>query len=165
MAEIITGQGVNIFDKSYSGGDSTKIVSVADSRLLVDGSGVIQPVIINDPSSGVVTSYGNSSSVATNSTAIVTYYNVSVGTTFYLKSIIASASAGPVKVTVEYAATSGGASAGTYAIGFFSSANPTLVLPFYQPIVITGPLYIRVSMKNDNPNAQDLYATIIGLTN
>ncbi len=162
MPEIITGLGINIFDRNYAGGDSSKIATVTSGRLIVDGSGVTQPVSIVEPSSGNIIAYGTQASVAANSSVVVAYYSIGAGTTFYLRNVVASASAGPVKVIVEYAATSSGASSGTYCIGFFSSADPTLNLNFSYPIVISGATYVRVTMRNGNTEAQDLYASIIG---
>jgi hypothetical protein len=162
MADIITGFGINIFDGTYTGGDPSKIASVTSGRLIVDGSEVTQPVSIVEPSSGNVVAYGTAASVAANTSTVVSYYQITGGTTFYLKGVVASASAGPVKVIIEYAATSGGASSGTYCVGFFSSADPTLNFNFTHPIVISGATYIRVSMRNGNTEAQDLYASIIG---
>lgn len=127
---------------------------------IISGSPVITSEI--EVTSNTISVYGTSANVASTSSSIVAYYSVSAGTTFMLKEIIASASSGPVKVIVEYAAASTGASSGTYTVGFFSSANPTLAIPFYQPIVATGPTYVRVTMRNDSAFTQDLYATIIG---
>ena len=127
---------------------------------LVSGAPIItaEREVLND----TVSVYGSSSNVASTSSAIVAYYNVPAGRSFILKEIIGSASSGPVKVIVEYAAASTGASSGTYTVGFFSSANPTLAIPFYQPIVAIGATYVRVTMRNDSAFTQDLYATIIG---
>ena len=171
MANVTTGLGVQIFDNTYTGGSSDKIASVASGRILVETGNInIQglasgtPVITSEReiSNDIITAYGTSQDVSSTVSSIVSYYSISGGTTFYLKEIIASASSGPVKVIVEYAAASTGAASGTYAVGFFSSANPTLTIPFYQPIAISGPLYIRVTMKNQSAFTQDLYATIIG---
>lgn len=192
MANITAGLGVQLYDNTYTGGASDKIARIVSGKLQVETgviyvnpySGSIQtiqgiasgfPVTIQGLVSGspvitsekevttnVISSFGTASNITSTSTSVVVYYNVGVGNTFLLKEIIASASSGPVKVIVEYSATAGGASDGTYAIGFFSSANPTLNLPFYQPIVINGPTYVRVSMRNDSPFTQDLYATLIG---
>ena len=162
MPEITTGLGINIFDRNYAGGDLSKIASVTSGRLSIDGSGVTQPVSIVEPSSGNIISYGTQSSVAANNSVVVAYYSIGAGTTFYLRNVVASASAGPVKVIVEYAASSGGASSGTYCVGFFSSADPTLNLNFSYPIAISGATYVRVTMRNGNTEAQDLYASIIG---
>jgi len=127
---------------------------------IVSGSPIITSEI--EVSSNTVSVYGTSANVSSTASSIVTYYSVSAGTKFFLKEIIASASSGPVKVIVEYAAASTGPSSDTYTVGFFSSANPTLAIPFYQPIVATGPTYVRVTMRNDSAFTQDLYATIIG---
>jgi hypothetical protein len=198
MADIVTGLGIQIFDKTYTGSDTSKIANVTSGKLLVDAgivsvvnsgtqliagtqnagtvytsglitvqgttSGVQLPVTIGEITSNTIAVYNTAANVTTTSSSIVTYYNVTAGTTFYLKEIIASASSGPVKVIVEYAAAATGASSGTYAVGFFSSANPTITMPFYQPIAVTGPIYLRVTMKNDSAFTQDLYATIIGRT-
>ena len=192
MANVTAGLGVQIYDNSYVGGASDKIARIVSGKLQVEAgvitinpiSGSIQnvqgvasglplaiqgivsgsPVITSEIEvlSNTVSVYGTSANVSSTSSSIVTYYNVTAGTTFVLKEIIASASSGPVKVIVEYAATAGGASTGTYAVGFFSSANPTLSIPFYQPIIAVGPTYVRVTMQNNSPLSQDLYATIIG---
>ena len=171
MANVTAGLGVQIFDNTYTGGSSDKIARVASGRILVETGNInIQglasgtPVITSEReiSNNIITAYGTSQDVSSTVSSIVSYYSISGGTTFYLKEIIASASSGPVKVIVEYAAASTGAASGTYAVGFFSSANPTLTIPFYQPIAISGPLYIRVTMKNQSAFTQDLYATIIG---
>lgn len=192
MANVTAGLGIQIYDNSYTGGASDKIARIVSGKLQVEAgiitinpiSGSIQnvqgvasglplaiqgivsgsPVITSEIEvlSNTVSVYGTSANVSSTSSSIVTYYNVTAGATFVLKEIIASASSGPVKVIVEYAATAGGASAGTYAVGFFSSANPTLSIPFYQPIIAVGPTYVRVTMKNDSAFTQDLYATIIG---
>lgn len=166
MADIITGLGVNLFDRTYTGGDLSKIAAITSGRLSVDGSGVTQPisgsVSISEPSNGNVAVYGTVASVVQNSSVVVAYYSIAAGDTLYLKNIIASASGGPCKVIVEYAAAATGAASGTYCIGFFSSANPTLNLDFIHPIAISGATFLRVTMRNDNPNTQDLYASIIG---
>lgn len=192
MANVTAGLGIQIYDNSYTGGASDKIARIVSGKLQVEAgvitinpiSGSIQnvqgvasglplaiqgivsgsPVITSEIEvlSNTVSVYGTSANVSSTSSSIVTYYNVTAGTTFVLKEIIASASSGPVKVIVEYAATAGGASTGTYAVGFFSSANPTLSIPFYQPIIAVGPTYVRVTMQNNSPLSQDLYATIIG---
>lgn len=137
---------------------------ISGTPLAIQGITSGSPVITSELEtiSNTISVYNASSNVASTNSSIVTYYSVSSGTTFLLKEIIASASSGPVKVIVEYAAAATGPSSGTYAVGFFSSANPTLAIPFYQPIVITGATYIRVTMRNDSAFSQDLYATIIG---
>lgn len=192
MANVTAGLGIQIYDNSYTGGASDKIARIVSGKLQVEAgvitinpiSGSIQnvqgvvsglplgiqgivsgsPVITSEleVTSNTVSIYGTSASVTSTSSSIVTYYSVSAGTTFFLKEVIASASSGPVKVIVEYAAAAIGVSSGTYSVGFFSSANPTLAIPFYQPIVATGPTYVRVTMRNDSAFTQDLYATIIG---
>lgn len=192
MANVTAGLGIQIYDNSYTGGASDKIARIISGKLQVETgiinvnatSGSIQtiqglasgfPLTIQGLTSGspvatnqieiisnTINAYGTSANVTTSNSSVVSYLNISVGQTFVLKEIIASASSGPVKVIVEYAAASTGPSSGTYAVGFFTSANPTLALPFYQPIVATGPTYVRVTMRNDSAFTQDLYATIIG---
>lgn len=127
---------------------------------LVSGAPVIttESEILTD----TISVYGSASNVSSTSSSIVAYYSVSAGKSFLLKEVIASASSGPVKVIIEYAAAATGPSSGTYTVGFFSSANPTLAIPFYQPIVANGATYVRVTMRNDSAFTQDLYATIIG---
>ena len=134
------------------------------SPLTIQGLVSGAPIITTESEvlSNTINVYGTSSNVTSTSSAIIAYYNVPAGKSFLLKEVIASASSGPVKVIVEYAAASTGASSGTYTVGFFSSANPTLAIPFYQPIVATGATYVRVTMRNDSAFTQDLYATIIG---
>lgn len=197
MAGTVTGLGVQLFDKTYTGSDASKIANITSGRLLVDTgvisvasgiqsvigthnagniylsglitvqgtvSGTSLPVSINETSSNNIISYNSAANVTNGSSTVVSYYFIPSGYNFYLKEVIASASSGPVKVIVEYAANANGVSSGTYTVGFFSSANPTLAIPFYQPIMATGPSYIRVTMRNDSAFTQDLYATIIGRT-
>jgi hypothetical protein len=134
------------------------------SPLAIQGLASGFPVITSEIETvtNTINVYGTSINVTSNNSSVVTYYSVLAGTTLMLKEVIASASSGPVKVIVEYAATSSGPSSGIYTVGFFSSANPTLAIPFYQPIVATGPTYVRVTMRNDSAFTQDLYASIIG---
>jgi hypothetical protein len=115
MANVTAGLGVQIFDNTYTGGASDKIASVASGRILVEtGNVTIQgltsgtPVITTEKeiSDNIITSYGNSVNVSSTTSSIVSYYGISSGKIFYLKEIIASASSGPVKVIVEYAAAS-----------------------------------------------------------
>lgn len=137
---------------------------ISGTPLAIQGITSGSPVITSEleTTSNTISVYNTSSSVASTNSSIVAYYSVSGGTKFLIKEIIASASSGPVKVIVEYAAAATGLSSGTYTVGFFSSANPTLTIPFYQPIVAVGPTYVRVTMRNDSAFTQDLYATIIG---
>ena len=155
LSGTVSVQGIGTAGTDYT----TNVLSIQG----VSG-GVSLPVSMGEVSTGAVLEYSSASSVASSSSAVVTYHSVSNGTTFYVKNVIASASSGPVKVLVEYAAASTGASGGTYAVGFFSSANPTVDLSFKQPIAVAGPTFVRVTMRNDALSAQDLYATITGHT-
>lgn len=110
-----------------------------------------------ETSTGTVAYYATVTSVANNTTGTITY-TTSGGVTFFLKTIIASASAGPCKIEVDY-----GAGPTTVAVGFITDAVPVLQLQFAQPIVIPASTAVNVKITNRAGPAQDVYATIIGL--
>lgn len=107
-------------------------------------------------STGIVTAYGTAASVANGSTGTISY-TVSAGKTLYLKQIIASSSGAPCKVTLDY-----GAGPTVICVGFYAASNPTLVIPFKQPIGLAAGTALNIKIANFAGQAQDLYATFIG---
>jgi hypothetical protein len=113
-------------------------------------------VIENPATTGIVCSYGTAATVAAASTGTISY-TVTAAKTLYLKSVIASSSGAPCKVIVDY-----GAGPTTLAVGFYSSANPFLVIPFNEAPGIAASTVVNVKIRNDAQSTQDLYATIMG---
>jgi len=141
----------------------TQTVSVAGT-VAVTGS-VFSSNITTDATK-VVNQYGEVSSVASLSSGDI-YYTLAASSTLYLKGIMASSSGGPCKVIVDHGVLSGGTitTGTTIATGFYSSAVPYLLMEFTQAEIITSggsPYGIRVRIVNNNPNAQNVYAKIMG---
>lgn len=139
----------------------------------VDGtvavSGTVFSSNITTDATKVVSQYGEVNSVASLSSGDI-YYTLAPSTTFYLKGVMASSSGGPCKVIVDYGELSGGTiTAGTtIATGFYSSAVPYLLMEFLQAEIITSginPYGVRVRILNNNVNAQNVYAKIMGQKN
>lgn len=110
----------------------------------------------SEVSTGIVAFQNTVTAVANNSTGTVTY-TVTAGKTLYLKQIIAAASGGPCKVTVDY-----GAGPTRVAVLFFSAAQPYVSINFAQPISIAAATAVNVKIQNNAGSAQDVYASIIG---
>ena len=83
-----------------------------------------------------------------------------VGTTFLLKSIIASAS-GAMKLELQVGPV---ASLVTKAVFFTSGAKPTEQVDFNPPIEVpvTSTGTVRLIRRNDDNQAMDVYSTIVG---
>jgi len=107
--------------------------------------------------------YNTVANVAKNSTGTIQYdIPAASGKTFFLKSIIASAS-DATKVTIEI--KSNGGSAETKAVAFSSGDDLTKQLFFDPPIEVveTGAgEYVKIIIRNDGNQAMDVYGTIIG---
>lgn len=136
-------------------------IGTSGAPVRVDPTGTTtQPVsgtvLINETSVGTVHHYATSSSVANGATGTLTY-TTSGGVTFYLKQIIASASSGPCKVTVDF-----GAGPTNVAVVFFSAANPYVSITFEQPVEIAATTAVNIKIRNDAGASQDVYGTIIG---
>jgi hypothetical protein len=117
--------------------------SVISGKLLVtDGN--------NDKT--VVNQYGTAANVTSGSIGVAaTYYSSGQ---FLLKSVQASASAGPCKVQVLV-------NSGVLATSFFSSINPSVNIEFSDGYLVSGT--VGCIIQNNNPNTQDVYANILGL--
>ncbi len=115
------------------------------------------PVYIAADPGTEVTNYDTQASLAANASDTHTY-SVASGT-FELKQVWASAS-GKMKIEVVYY---DGASPSTLAVGFNSTANPNILIPF-PPYVVVGAAgkEIRVIRTNLDNQAQDVYSTVGG---
>jgi hypothetical protein len=122
------------------------------SPIAVDKAGRVK---VSEQEAGIVAYYATVSSVAHTSTGTISY-TVTAGKTFYLKQIISSASGGPCKITLD------DSTAATYAVGFFSSANPVFNASFAQPIKFAAGVTVNVKIMNNGGAAQDVYASIFG---
>ena len=112
--------------------------------------------ITTGPSTGIVTSYTDTASVASGSTGTATY-TVTAGKTLHLTQIIASSSGGPCRVQVDY-----GAGPTIIFVGFYASSSPFLTVNFATPILIAASTAVNVKIQNNAGASQDVYATIVG---
>jgi NAD(P)H-dependent FMN reductase len=143
----VTGNPVLI-----SGTDGTNAQSIS-----VDTAGRVNVnAVFGAVSTGTIAFYGTVAAVANNATGTITY-TTSVGVTFFLKQIIASAS-GATKVVVDY-----GGGPTIVMTGFTSSAHQIVNITFDQPIPIAASTAVNVKITNRAGAAQDVYATILGL--
>ena len=138
------------------------VTTIPNGTYTVTGSGTMRSpargvISVSDVSAGdeLISYHEQAFSIGASSTATVATYSIATPDIFNMRSVIASASSGPCKVSVK---TNNGA---TIATGFFSSANPTLQLNFPSGFTISGQ-EIRVLMTNNAVASQDLYATITG---
>jgi hypothetical protein len=141
----------------------TQTVSV-DGTVAVTGT--VYSSNITTDATKVVSQYGEVNSVASLSSGDI-YYTLAPSSTLYLKGIMASSSGGPCKVIIDHGVLSGGTitTGTTIATGFYSSAVPYLMMEFVQAEIITSGLSshgIRVRIINNNVNAQNVYAKIMG---
>lgn len=111
---------------------------------------------VTEIDTGTVAFYDTATSIANNNTGTLTY-TTSAAITFYLKTVIATASAGPCKVVLDY-----GAGPTVIAVGFITDATPVVQFQFGQPVVIPASTAVNVKITNRAGQAQDVYATIIG---
>lgn len=149
-------QKVGISDSAGSAivlGQTTMSASVP--VVVASNQGAI-PVTFGAASSGIITAYFTSSSIANSSTGTLTY-TVTGGTTLYLKQIIAASSGGPCKVVVDY-----GAGPTVICVLFYSSAFPYVSIEFAQPISIAASTNVNIKITNFAGTAQDVYGTFIG---
>ena len=116
-------------------------------------------VSVSDLSVGdvLVSLHQQSSAIGTSSTATVATFSIASPDIFNMRSVIASASSGPCKVSVKDSDGS------TIATGFFSSMYPTVQIGFPAGYTISGK-EIRVLVTNNAVTSQDLYASIMGRT-
>jgi hypothetical protein len=118
--------------------------------------GANSSVTVVPETTGAISSYATSATIAAASTGTLSY-TVTVGKTLYWKGIIASSSGGPCKVTVDY-----GAGPTTVFVGFYSSASPFLNVTFPQPLIITATTVCNIKIQNNAGASQDVYGTFFG---
>lgn len=152
MGDIKTGLPISITDANYNGTTNTRKASVSATGAL--------KVTVEESLSGAVCASGSYVGVASGNTEIACQYTVGASQTFNLKSIVASASAGPCKVIVDY--TDGSVVVDTLATGFFSSVSPTVQINFPATFELQENYVVRVRIRNNAVAAQDVYASIMG---
>lgn len=138
--------------------DSVKIGDGTDF-LAVNGDGSIN-VVIAGTTGTRIHSYDTTSALAKDGTDDHDY-TVTGGKTLLVKQVIVAAS-GAMKVTIQAGPL---ASLVTYAVIFTSGAKPTEVITFEEPISVpsTSTGTVRVTRRNDDSQAMDVYSTIIGV--
>lgn len=139
-----------------TGSDVTVSGTVDVSGSTVSVSGTVD-VHMTEVGTGLVHYYNKATAVADGATGTITY-TVTAGKTLYLKSILASSSGAPCKVTVDY-----GAGPTVVAVGFYATSSPFLQINFPQPFAIAASTAVNVKIMNNAGSAQDVYATIMGI--
>lgn len=138
-----------------SGSDVTVSGTVDVSGSDVSVTGLVD-VEIQEIGTDLVHYYDTQASIVNAAVGTITY-TVTTGKTLYLKSIIASSSGDPCKVTVDY-----GTGPTVVAVGFYATSSPFLQINFPQPIAIAAGEDINVKITNNSGSTQDVYATIMG---
>jgi cytochrome c551/c552 len=165
MSDIKVALPTVLTNKDISDGYSAQITS--DNALKVDGSSFTQPISgtvtaeVAEVTSGLICVSSAVTSLGNGLTDTAAYYAVSAGETFYLKSAVATGSAGPCKVVVDYTDSSNTV-VDTLCTAFFSSTNPTVQIVFPATIDIPATNIVRVRVTNNCGRSQNVYGTIMG---
>ncbi len=154
----VSASALDIRDLDYSK-DNVEIMDSEGDALKVNDDGSIN-VVISGSAGTRIHSYDTSSAIAKDASDDHDYA-VTGGKTLLLKQVIVAAS-GAMKVTIQAGPV---ASLVTYAVVFTSGAKPTEVITFEEPISVpsTSTGTVRVTRRNDDSQAMDVYSTIIGV--
>ena len=152
MGDIKAGLPITITDAGYNGTSNTKKASVSNT-------GAVK-VHIEETDSGLICTADSYTDVANNVTEEILAYTVPAASTFYVKSVIASASAGPCKVIIDYA--DAGVQVAILATVFFSSVTPFVQVDFPDGYSIPENNDVRVFVQKKCGLSQNVYATIMG---
>ena len=117
----------------------TSVPTEVSTGLLSTGNGIV---------------YADIPTIANASTGTI-LYTVTSGKTLYLKSVIASSSGAPCKVSVVAGTT-------TLAVGFYSTAFPYINIPFSQPVSIAASTVVAIQIQNNAGLTQDVYGALTG---
>lgn len=165
MADIKVALPTVLTNKDWTDGYTAEVTS--DNALKVDGSSYTQPISgtvtaeIAEPTTGLICVSSTASNVVNGSTESAVIHTVPAGETFYLKSIVATGSAGPCKIVVDYTDSSNTV-VDTLCTAFFTSANPTVQILFPATIDIPSTNIVRVRVTNSCGKTQNVYGTIMG---
>lgn len=119
------------------------------------------PVTLEESEGVEVNNYTTTASVAAGAT-INHDYTVTALKTLVLSQVWAAAS-GKMKVIVRVET---GVGTGTYTdkkVGFNSTANPNVSMPYGKTLTVAAGVRIRVSLTNLDNQPQDLYSTVEGI--
>jgi len=132
---------------------SGTVTNVPSGTQTVTGTVSTSP---GEMTTGIVASYGTSTSVANGSTGTISY-TVTAAKTLYLKGVWASSSGAPCKVTIDY-----GAGPTVLGVGFYATSSPMIQFVMQQPVAIAASTVVNVKIQNNSGLAQDVYASIWG---
>ena len=121
------------------------------SPLSLDTSGNLRVVVSGTASVTPVYDYATTASLASAATA-----THSVAGPLHIDSIEASAS-GEMKVFIAWGTTG---SEVTYMVGFTSASDKTFQYQLPYPVTLTAGQSIKISMKNQDTSAMDVYSTV-----
>lgn len=88
-------------------------------------------------------------------------YTVTALKTLVVDEIWASAS-GKLKIEVRRETAAGSGIFNTVAVGFSSTANPNIRIPFENKLEVVAGAILRIIRTNKDNQAQDVYSTIVG---
>jgi hypothetical protein len=165
MADIKVALPTVLTNKDWTDGYAAEVTS--GNALKVDGSSYTQPVSgtvtaeVVEPTTGLICVSSTASNLTNGSTDTAASHTVPAGETFYLKSAVATGSAGPCKVVIDYTDSSNTV-VDTLCTAFFSSTNPTVQILFPATIDIPATNIVRVRVTNNCGKTQDVYGTIMG---
>lgn len=158
MADISkVGLPTYLSDYSFEGDPSTApslVANITNGALLITGTVVAS----NLDGSVTLVNLFDTTTLANETTGTLISKTISPSESFYLSSIMGSASAGPCKVIVQSINGSGTA---TNAVSFFSSANLSSQVSFHETLQFTDTT-VQVCLANNAGNTQSVYANLMG---
>lgn len=113
-----------------------------------------------DSAGASVDSYQTSASLAA-SASVNLDYTVTTGKTFYSQQLWATGS-GKIKVVLAYETAAGSGTFVTFWVGFNSTSTPNILIPLPPSKTQVSAAKIRVTITNEDKQAQDVYETLSG---
>lgn len=132
--------------------DSIKVGDGTD-LLAVNTDGSINVVVLNDVPGTEICNYTTSSSVAANA-SVNHDYTITALKTFTGEQVVIAGS-GKIKVQVLFNAI-------VKFVAFNSTANPIIIIPLLRMIKASAGQVVRITITNNDNQAQDVYSTLMG---
>lgn len=144
-----------------NGTDHSLDVSLHDGAGLGISSSNPLPVVFAEGPGAEVHSYTTSVSVAA-AASVDHDYTVSAAVSLFMKQVIASGS-GKISIIVKRETAVASGIFVNFFAGFNSTASPNIQYALSTPLVIATGVRVRVTIKNRDNTAQDVYSTISGV--
>lgn len=132
----------------------------SQGRLLVDNSGVTQPIsgivhaIPTEAKDGIIHHYGVATDIKPTAVGTINY-TVTAGKTLFLKGFYAASSGGPCRVQLQVGNK-------PYVTTFYSATTLNVEVIFPQSLIFQEKTVIAIMITNNAFAAQDLFAFING---